>query len=65
MDGDGLLDLDEESAGTNAFFRDSDGDGYDDGMEVLTLGTDPLDALDPAPAPVGEKERRRQRNRRR
>jgi hypothetical protein len=31
---------------------DSDGDGYGDGTEVLLMGTDPLDPLDPAPAPA-------------
>lgn len=52
IDGDGLMDLDEQAAGTNAFYSDTDGDGHDDGNEVLTLGTDPLDPLDPAPAPA-------------
>jgi sugar lactone lactonase YvrE len=65
MDGDQILDVDEDVAGTNALFRDSDGDGYDDGVEVLTMGTDPLDALDPAPAPVEPKKPSRLRNRRR
>jgi sugar lactone lactonase YvrE len=64
MDGDQILDPDEEGMGTNAFFRDSDGDGYDDGLEVLTMGTDPLDALDPAPAEVDQQKPSRLRNRR-
>jgi len=54
IDGDGLLDIQEESIGTNVFFADSDGDGYDDGQEVLLMGTDPLDPLDPTPVPVPE-----------
>jgi hypothetical protein len=54
IDGDGLLDIQEESIGTNVFFADSDGDGYDDGQEVLLMGTDPLDPLDPTPDPVPE-----------
>ena len=59
MDGDGLLDPEEDNIGSNPFFRDSDGDGYADGIEVLTLGTDPLDALDPAPTPDPVTPRRR------
>ncbi len=27
------------------------GDGFDDGEEVLVMGTDPLDPLDPTPVP--------------
>jgi WD40 repeat protein len=49
MDGDGLLDLEEETFETNALVSDTDRDGFGDGEEVLTLGTDPLDAHDPAP----------------
>jgi len=52
MDGDGLLDIDEEAIGTDALLWDTDGDGFGDGEEVYVMGTDPLDALDPAPASV-------------
>jgi arylsulfatase A-like enzyme len=61
MDGDGLLDLEEDALGTNALNSDTDGDGYEDGEEVLTLGTDPLNAYDPAAV---EKPKRRDRRRR-
>jgi len=54
MDGDGLLDVEEASIGTDALNPDTDGDGFDDGEEVLVLGTDPLDPLDPEPEPVPE-----------
>jgi hypothetical protein len=63
MDGDALLDAEEELIGTNAFDPDTDGDGFGDGEEVHVMGTDPLDSLDPAPA-VTRKEPRRQRRRR-
>ena len=42
-DGDGLLDSDESTFGTDPGIADSDGDGWLDGDEVST-GTDPLDA---------------------
>ncbi|MBW2716193.1 MAG: S8 family serine peptidase, partial [Deltaproteobacteria bacterium] len=45
MDGDALLDVEEAAIGTNALNPDTDGDGFDDGEEVLELGTDPLDPL--------------------
>ena len=54
MDGDGLLDVEEEVIGTNALNSDTDGDGFGDGEEVLLMGTDPLDPLDPTPIPVPE-----------
>jgi hypothetical protein len=54
MDGDSLLDTEEAAIGTNALDPDTDGDGFDDGEEVLVMGTDPLDPLDPAPTPVPE-----------
>jgi hypothetical protein len=54
MDGDQLLDVDEEALGTHALRADTDGDGFDDGEEVLVMGTDPLDPLDPTPIPVPE-----------
>jgi hypothetical protein len=54
MDGDALLDVEEASIGTNALNPDTDGDGFDDGEEVLVMGTDPLDPLDPTPDPVPE-----------
>jgi hypothetical protein len=61
MDGDGLLDVEEATLGTNALVSDSDGDGFGDGEEALMLGTDPLNAYDPAPV---EKPKRRGRRRR-
>jgi hypothetical protein len=54
-DGDALLDVEEAAIGTNALNPDTDGDGFDDGEEVLVLGTDPLDALDPATTPVRQR----------
>ena len=54
MDGDALLDVEEAAIGTDALNPDTDGDGYEDGEEVLELGTDPLDPLDPTPDPVPE-----------
>ncbi len=42
-DGDGLTDAREALLGTNPFVVDTDDDGLDDGVEVLTYGcTDPL-----------------------
>jgi large repetitive protein len=41
-DSDGLTNAEEAALGTNAYLADSDGDGLDDGVEVLDLGTDPL-----------------------
>jgi len=63
MDGDLLLDPDEEALGTDALNPDTDGDSYQDGQEVLRMGTDPLDSLDPAPA-VTRRGPRRHKNRR-
>jgi hypothetical protein len=54
MDGDALLDVEEAAIGTDALNPDTDGDGFDDGEEVLEMGTDPLDPLDPEPTPVPE-----------
>jgi hypothetical protein len=54
MDGDALLDIEEAAIGTDALNPDTDGDGFGDGEEVLELGTDPLDPLDPTPIPVPE-----------
>ena len=54
MDGDALLDVEEATIGTDALNPDTDGDGFDDGEEVLLMGTDPLDPLDPTPDPVPE-----------
>ncbi len=51
MDGDALLDVEEAAIGTNARNPDTDGDGFDDRQEVLLMGTDPLDPLDPTPVP--------------
>jgi hypothetical protein len=44
----------EAAIGTDALNPDTDGDGFEDGEEVLELGTDPLDPLDPTPDPVPE-----------
>jgi hypothetical protein len=54
MDGDALLDVEEATIGTHSLNPDTDGDGFDDGEEVLVMGTDPLDPLDPEPDPVPE-----------
>jgi hypothetical protein len=51
MDGDALLDVEEAAIGTDALNPDTDGDGFEDGEEVLAMGTDPLDPLDPTPVP--------------
>jgi hypothetical protein len=52
MDGDALLDTEEATIGTSALNPDTDGDGFEDGQEVLLMGTDPLNPRDPSPAPV-------------
>lgn len=44
-DGDGLLRSEEEELGTDPALADTDGDGYDDGVEV-DGNTDPTDELD-------------------
>jgi hypothetical protein len=49
MDGDKLLDVEEATIGTDALNPDTDGDGFEDGQEVLLMGTDPLNARDPKP----------------
>jgi hypothetical protein len=61
MDGDKLLDVEEAAIGTDALNPDSDGDGYEDGQEVLLMGTDPLNARDPKP--VRERRGGRKRSR--
>jgi hypothetical protein len=61
IDGDELIDANEEAIGTHAQRADSDGDGYDDGKEVLLMGTDPLNAKDPKPV----RQRSRKSSRRR
>lgn len=43
-DSDGLLNLDEQSAGTDPHIADTDGDGVNDGVEVQ-YATDPLNPL--------------------
>ena len=59
-DDDGLLNgvetntgtfLDENDTGTDPLNADTDGDGFTDGQEVLLMGTDPLDPLEPEPVP--------------
>lgn len=45
MDADGLMTSYEEEIGTNPENADSDGDGYDDGVE-LDKGFDPVDEED-------------------
>ena len=45
VDQDGLLDFEEEAAGTDPFVADSDGDNHSDGDEIAK-GTDPLDFED-------------------
>ena len=54
MDGDALLDAKEATIGTDPLNPDTDGDGFEDGQEVILMGTDPLDPLDPTPDPVPE-----------
>jgi hypothetical protein len=54
IDGDALLDTEEAAIETDALNPDTDGDDFDDGQEVLLMGTDPLDPLDPTPVPVPE-----------
>jgi hypothetical protein len=61
MDGDGLLDVEETTLGTDPLNWDSDGDGFGDGEEVLVLRTDPLNAHDPAPAQTRRRPGRRRR----
>jgi hypothetical protein len=61
LDGDDLIDIEEESVGTNPLHPDTDGDGFGDGEEVLLMRTDPLNALDPAP--VRQRKRRGTRRR--
>jgi outer membrane protein OmpA-like peptidoglycan-associated protein len=41
-DGDGLLDTEEETIGTDPYDPDTDRDGLSDGEEVRRYGTDPL-----------------------
>ena len=55
MDGDALLDVEEATIGTDPLNPDTDGDGFDNGQEVLRMGTDPLDPLDPRPTPVRQR----------
>ena len=54
MDGDSLLDTVEATLGTDALNPDTDEDGFEDGQEVILMGTDPLDPMDPVPDPVPE-----------
>jgi hypothetical protein len=61
MDGDKLLDVEEAAIGTDALNPDTDGDGFDDGYEVIVMGTDPLNAKDPKP--VRERRGGRKRSR--
>lgn len=41
-DGDRLTDAQEAQLGTDPFVQDTDGDGIDDGTEVIDFGTDPI-----------------------
>jgi hypothetical protein len=52
MDGDDLRDRLEKRIGTDPLNPDTDGDGFEDGQEVLLMGTDPLDSRDPPPPPL-------------
>ena len=52
-DGDGLCNLDEQTAGTDPQNPDSDGDGLPDGWEVAH-GLDPLNASDASLDPDGD-----------
>jgi hypothetical protein len=61
MDGDKLLDVEEATIGTDALNPDTDEDGFEDGQEVLLMGTDPLNAKDPKP--VRERRGGRKRSR--
>ena len=45
-DGDYLIDTDEAVYGTDPNNPDTDGDGYDDYVEVVDYGTNPLDPLE-------------------
>ncbi|MFD2607502.1 VCBS domain-containing protein [Euzebyella marina] len=45
-DGDGLTNAEETTNGTDPNNADTDGDGINDGQEVNTDGTDPLDSCD-------------------
>src|SRR5262249_25893953 len=42
-DNDGLCDAFERIIGTNPMVADTDGDGLNDGIEVLQIGTNPTD----------------------
>ncbi len=63
MDRDDRLDVEEAAIGADALNPDTDGDGFDDGEEVLELGTDPLDPLDPRPTRVRERRGKGKRRR--
>jgi hypothetical protein len=63
MDGDQLPDVEEAIIGTHSLNPDTDGDGFDDGQEVIVMGTDPLDSMDPAPAVTRKGPRRHKRRR--
>ncbi|WP_308989976.1 BNR-4 repeat-containing protein [Roseibacillus persicicus] len=52
LDGDGLSNGDEETAGTDPARVDTDGDSYSDGAEV-SAGSDPLLAASVPPGPGG------------
>ncbi len=60
MDGDGLLDVEEATLGSNARTPGSDRDGFG-AEEVLLLGADPLNAHDPTPSQTRRGRGRRRR----
>jgi hypothetical protein len=45
VDGDGLTRDQEDALGTSDTDRDSDDDGYEDGVEYYCMGTDPADPI--------------------
>ncbi|GAH08038.1 unnamed protein product, partial [marine sediment metagenome] len=52
IDGDGLSNEEEAILGTDPLDPDTDDDGLWDGEEVLNLGSDPLNYMDPVNLPI-------------